>query len=195
MHQYLESDRQFELVMYIASLYIRKLPQGDQQAAILELATTWIDRGLEMVALLPPNHPRYHRHHFQVYYYQAEIQFVTGQMDLAYNLYFQANQFAKKARWQRFIYYTSGLMAIILTKQGEFARAERRLMTVLKYTDKYDDARAGALCLNHLAEVKKAQGDFGAARAFAERGKSRFKQLRMTREFKMMEQFLQTLDV
>lgn len=195
MHQHLQSDRQFELVMYIASLYIRKLPQENTQAVNLELSTRWIDRGLEMLALLPTNHPRYHRHQFQVYYYQAEIQLLTGQLSPAYDLYFQANQSAKKAHWQRFIHYTSGLMAIILTKQGEFTRAERRLMTVLKYTDKYGDARAGTLCLKHLAEVKKAKGDFIAARAFTERAKSGFKRLHMTIEFKMMEQFLQTLDV
>jgi toxin YhaV len=97
--------------------------------------------------------------------------------------------------WQRFIHYTSGLMAIILTKQGEFTRAERRLMTVLKYTGKYGDARAGTLCLKHLAEVKKAKGDLVATRAFAERAKSGFKRLRMSREFNAMEQFLQALDV
>jgi tetratricopeptide (TPR) repeat protein len=179
--------------LYIASQYIQKLPQPDTQATNLELATTWLDRGVEMVAVLPTNHPLYHRHHFQIYYYQAEIQLFTGQLDSAYDKYLQANQYAKKARWQRFIHYTSGWMAIILTKQGEFTRAERRLMTVLKYTDKYGDARAGTLCLKHLAEVKKAKGNIIEAREFAERAKSRFKRLRMSREFNVMEQLLQEL--
>jgi RecA/RadA recombinase len=195
IRQDLEIDRQFELAMYIASLYIRKLPQPDTQSANLELATTWIDRGLAILATLPINRPRYHRDYFQVHYYQAEIQFVTGQLPLAYDLYLQAHQFAKKAGWQRFIHYTSGLMAIILTKQGQFSEAERRLSKVLKQMDKYRDARAGNLCRKHLAAVHRAMGNTAAAMQFAKQAKSGFKRLGMIAEFKAMEEFLQALDV
>ncbi len=195
LRQDLAIDRQFELVMYIASLYIRKLPQPDTQAANLELANMWIDRGLAILATLPTDRSRYHRDYFQVYYYQAEIQFVTGQLPLAYDLYLQAHQFAKKAGWQRFIHYTSGLMAIILTKQGQFSEAERRLSKVLKQMDKYRDARAGTLCRKHLAVVHRSMGNTVAARKFAEQAKSGFKRLGMTAEFKAMEEFLQSLEV
>ncbi len=164
MHQNLEIDRQFELAMYIASLYIRKLSQPDTQAANLELAKMWIDRGLEILTTLTTDRSRYHRDYFQVYYYQSEIQFVTGQLTLAYDLYLQAHQFAKKAGWQRFIHYTSGRIAMILTKQGQFTEAKQRLIEVLKHLDRYHDARADTFCRKHLAEVNRAMGNTAAAR-------------------------------
>ncbi|NJR31692.1 MAG: ATP-binding protein [Chamaesiphon sp. CSU_1_12] len=195
IRQDLEIDRQFELALYIAALYIRKLPQLDTQAANAELATVWIDRGLEILTTLPADRSLYHRHYFQVYYYQAEIQFVTGQLDSAYNLYLQAHQFAQKAGWQRFIHYTSGWIAIILHKQGQFIEAERRLSKVLKQMDKYHDVRAATLCRKHLAEVNRSIGNTAAAKKFAKQAKSGFKRLGMTAEFKAMAEFLQALNI
>jgi RecA/RadA recombinase len=192
IRQDLEIDRQFELAMYIASLYIRKLPQPDTQAANLESAKMWIDRGLAILATLPTDRSRYHRDHFQVYYYQAELQFATGQLAVAYDLYLQAHQFAQKAGWQRFIHYTSGLMAIILAKQGQFSEAERRLSKVLKQMDKYRDVRAGTLCRKHLAQVNREIGNTAAAKKFAKQAKSGFKRLGMTAEFNAMEEFLKS---
>jgi RecA/RadA recombinase len=195
IRQDLEIDRQFELALYIAALYIRKLPQPDTQTANLELATAWIDRGLEILETLPADRSCYHRQYFQVYYYQAEIQSIAGELDLAYDLYLQAHQFAQQAGWQRFIHYTSGWIAIILSKQGQFIEAEQRLSKVLKQMDKYHDVRAGTLCRKHLAEVNRSIGNTAAAKKFAKQAKSRFKQLGMTAEFKAMEEFLQALNI
>ncbi|PSB56466.1 NB-ARC domain-containing protein [Chamaesiphon polymorphus] len=192
IRQNLEIDRQFELALYIAALYIRKLSQPDTQTANLELATAWIDRGLEILETLPADRSCYHRHYFQVYYNQAEIQSIAGELDSAYDLYLQAHQFAQNAGWQRFIHYTSGWIAIILHEQGQFIEAERHLSKVLKQMDKYHDVRAATLCRKHLAEVNRSIGNTAAAKRFAKQAKSRFKRLGMTVEFKAMAEFLES---
>ena len=190
--RFVDPDFQFDLAMYIASLYIRKLPPGD--AANLAVARTWIDRAMAILATIPVESPRYRHHYFQFYYYQAEIQVATGELDLAYDNYLQASQLAKQAGCQRFYHYSSGRIAIILAGRGEFKAAEKRLRQLLKGTDKYRDLRSGTICRIKLAEVKRATGDLPAARELAEQAKARFKRLGMTREMTGIDRFLKDLD-
>jgi hypothetical protein len=190
--RFVDLDFQFDLAMYIASLYIRKLPPGD--AANLALASMWIDRAMAILATIPVDSPRYHHHYFQFYYYQAESQVDTGELDLAYDNYLQASQLAKQAGCQRFFHYSSGRIAVILAGRGEFTAAEKRLRQLLKGTDKYRDLRSGTICRIKLAEIKKATGDLPAARELAEQAQARFKRLGMTREMAGIDRFLTELD-
>jgi hypothetical protein len=197
MHQHLPLIPEYDLAMYIASLYIRKLPQPDTQAANLESATAWIDRGIQILTALPINHPRYYRCYFQIHYYQGEIQFITNQLASAREQYQTANQLAKKAHCQRFIHFSSVRIAMIQIKEGqqtEMAEAENRLQKALKFTTQYHDCRAQAFCYKNLADVNKAQGKFSKAREFAEFAKTKFTDLQMHREAAMVDRFLQDLE-
>jgi LuxR family glucitol operon transcriptional activator len=190
MHQSLNLDIQFDLAMYIAALYIRQVPQERHRTPNLELAQTWIDRGAKMLADLPADA---HRYYFQVYYYQAEIQFVGGEINLAYDRYLHANQIADKSGLKRFFYFSSVRMAGILMKQGQLIEAEERLTKALKFTSEYRDRRGITFCQKNLAAVKQAQNDRIAARELGEQAKKGFKRLGMKQEVEEMERFLNEL--
>lgn len=190
LHEHLKPDVQFDLAMYIAALYIRQRPQNNDRAANLELAQTWSDRGTEILTRLSSPAAC---HQFQVYYYQAEIQCVAGQLAPAYDNYLLANQIAERFGLKRFFYFSSVRMAVILMQQKQFIEAETRLVKALKSTQAYGDRRGITFCLKNLADVKKAQKDAIAARELGEEAKKGFKRLRMKREEEMMAQFLQQL--
>ncbi|PSB01860.1 NB-ARC domain-containing protein [Merismopedia glauca] len=189
MQEHLKVEVQFDLAMYIAALYIRQHPKNGDLAANLELAQSWIDRGKQILATIP-NAPY---RQFQIYYYQAEIQCVTGELAPAYDCYLLANQIAEQSGLKRPFYFSSVRMAAILMQQKQFVEAETRLVNGLNCTREYKDSRGMLFCLKYLAEVKKAQKDAIAARELGEEAKNGFKKLRMKREEEMMEQFLQQL--
>jgi tetratricopeptide (TPR) repeat protein len=199
MQQSLDFDLQFDLVMYIAALYIRKLPKGD--ATHLAAAQTWLVRGASLLANLgatmlashPRKSPQQPRHNFQLHYYQAEIQFVRGELTLAYDNYLCANQLAKEYRFKRFFFASSVRMGIILIHQGKLPEAEERFKNALRRTTKYRDKRGTTFCQKNLADVNKAMGNPIVAKKYAERAKAGFDRLRMTREAAMMDKFLQEL--
>jgi hypothetical protein len=194
LHPHLSIDRQFDLMMYIACLRIRKPPSHPNRAADLASAQDWLDRGLAFLATFPTDHPRYHRSYFQFHYYQAEIHLIEGQTDLAYDHYQEANQIAKKAGSKRFTQFSSVRMAMILLQRGELAAAKKRLIAARKLTKEFHDRRAGTFCLKNLAEIEKAQGNLAKAQEFAEQAKANFKKLRMYREAAMVDRFLQDLN-
>lgn len=189
MQEHLKVEVQFDLAMYIAALYIRQRPKNGERAANLELAQNWIVRGKEILATIP--HAPYRL--FQIYYYQAEIQWVTGELALAYDCYLLANQIAERSGLKRPFYFSSGRMAVILMQRKQFVEAETRLVKALKSLREYGDRRALAFCYKLLAEAKKAQNDAIAARELAEEAKKEFKHLLMKREEEMMAQFLRQL--
>jgi tetratricopeptide (TPR) repeat protein/ABC-type dipeptide/oligopeptide/nickel transport system ATPase subunit len=191
MQQSLDFDLQFDLVMYIGSLHIRKLPKGD--ATHLAAAQTWLDLGTTMLASHPRKSPQQPRHNFQVHYYQAEIQFVSGKITLAYDNYLCANQLAKKHRFKRFFFASSARMGIILIHQGKLPEAEERFKNALKLTSKYQDRRGATFCQKNLADVNKAMGNPTVAKKYAQQAKDGFDSLGMNREAAMMEKFLQEL--
>jgi hypothetical protein len=194
LHPHLSIDRQFDLMMYIVCLRIRKPPSHPNRAADLASAKDWLDRGLAFLATFPTDHPRYHRSYFQFHYYQAEIHLFEGQTDLAYDRYQQANQIAKKAGSKRFIQFSSVRMALILLQRGELAAAEKRLIAARKLTAEFHDRRAGTFCLKNLAEIKKAQGNLVKAKELAEQAKKSFGELNMSREAGIVDRFLQELN-
>ncbi len=191
MQQSLDFDLQFDLVMYIAALYIRKLPKGD--VTHLASAQTWLDLGTTMLASHPRKSPQQPRHNFQVHYYQAEIQFVGGELSLAYDNYLCANQLAKKFRFKRFFFASSVRMGIILIHQGKLPEAEERFKNALNRTIKYRDKRGATFCQKNLADVNKVMGNPTIAKKYAQKAKAGFDRLRMTREAAMMDKFLQEL--
>jgi tetratricopeptide (TPR) repeat protein len=175
MQQSLDFDLQFDLVMYIAALYIRKLPKGD--ATHLAAAQTWLDLGTTMLASHPRKSPQQPRHNFQVHYYQAEIQFVSGKLTLAYDNYLCANQLAKKHRFERFFFASSARMGIILIHQGKLPEAEERFKNALRRTMKYRDKRGATFCQKNLADVNKAMGNPTVAKKYAQQAKDGFDSL------------------
>jgi tetratricopeptide (TPR) repeat protein len=191
MQQSLDFDLQFDLAMYIAALYIRKLPKGD--ATHLAAAQTWLDLGTTMLASHPHKSPQQPRHNFQVHYYQAEIQFVRGELSLAYDNYLCANQLAKEYRFKRFFCASSVRMGIILIHQGKLPEAEERFKNALRRTIKYGDRRGATFCQKNLADVNKAMGNPTVAKKYAQQAKAGFDNLLMNREAAMMEKFLQDL--
>jgi ABC-type oligopeptide transport system ATPase subunit len=194
LHPHLSIDRQFDLMMYIVCLRIRKPPSHPNRATDLASAKDWLERGLKFLATFPTHHPRYHRSYFQFYYYQAEIHLIEGQTDLAYDHYQQANQIAKKAGSKRFLQFSSVRMALILVQRGELAEAEKRLSAARELTQAFHDRRADTFCLKNLAEIKKAQGNFVKAKEFADQAKASFHQLGMFREAGIVDRFLQDLN-
>ncbi len=199
MQQSLDFDLQFDLAMYIGSLHIRKLPKGD--ATHLAAAQTWLVRGASLLANLgttmlashPRKSPQQPRHNFQVHYYQAEIQFVSGELTLAYDNYLCANQLAKEYGFKRFFFASSVRMGIILIHQGKLPEAEERFKNALRHTIKYRDKRGTTFCQKNLADVNKAMSNPTIAKKYAERAKAGFDSLVMTREAAMMDKFLQDL--
>jgi hypothetical protein len=153
------------------------------------LAQSWIDRGKEILATIP-NAPY---RQFQIYYYQAEIQCVTGELAPAYDCYLLANQIAERSGLKRPFYFSSVRMAAILMQQKQFVEAEMRLVNGLNCTREYKDSRGTLFCLKYLAEVKKAQKEAIAAIEFAKEAHQGFQERGMKREEEMMAQFLRQL--
>lgn len=191
-HHNLSRAIQFDLAMYIAALYIRKQSYPQDQADHFQSAKIWLERGKQILEhnSTEPSPP----HFFQLYYYQAELEFRSGQQNQAYHNYIQAEKLAKKAKCQRFSYYASGRIGLILAERGQLTEAEKYLQKLLQATEKYHDLRAGNICRFMLANVKKQQGNWKIAQEYAQQAKSRFMRLNMRREMDQVDHFLQSLE-
>lgn len=191
-HHNLNRAVQFDLAMYIAALYIRKQSHPQDQANYFQSASIWLESGKEILEhnSAEPSPP----HFFQLYYYQAELEFCSGEQSKAYTNYIQAEKLARKAKCQRFSYYASGRIGLILAQRGHLAEAEKYLKKLLQATEKYHDLRAGNICRFMLADVKKQQGDWKIAQEYAQEARSRFMKLKMKRETDQVDEFLRSLE-
>jgi LuxR family glucitol operon transcriptional activator len=201
MKDNLDIHVRFDLMMYIASLYIRRIKLNDEQKIRdLELAQELIDRGQRILV----NFPKKDRHNFQFHYYQGEIQINKSELPNdqltnnnylteAYNNYTCAYDIADRNGFKRYRCLSNARMSYVLARQGRFSEAEPKLIDCIKWGGKYHDRRGTAMCLKGLAKVKKALNKREESREVGEKAKEIFHQLGMVNEVQEVETFLHQL--
>jgi Effector-associated domain 4/NB-ARC domain/MalT-like TPR region len=146
----------FDIALHLASLYIRQ-----QQSPPLDfcLAHQWLDTANQ---LLDGDKER-----SQILYYQAEIEYCSGNYHEAKRLYQQTKQLAAEIGFTRLTTYANSRRAICAIALRELEEALSIVKDVLQAAQTNQDRRSIALSQYYLAIIERDRGNLTTAKDWA----------------------------
>lgn len=162
--------------------------QVHQQDAIA--AQQWLNEVSKLQQRISEDDPLYPKISIQLFYYQGELNFHQQNFLKAKAFHEKVFQAAKALGWQRSMIFSQIWLALVAIKLGELQEAESLLESAFPLVTIQRDRRCLAFSKRAFARLKQAQGDWKAAKYWANLAREDFRQLRMPREAAEMDDLL-----
>ncbi|NJR31618.1 MAG: hypothetical protein HC778_00505 [Chamaesiphon sp. CSU_1_12] len=170
----------FDIALHLASLYIRQ-----QQSPPFDfcLAHQWLETANQLLDN--------QKERSQILYYQAEIEYRSGNYRESKRLYQQTKQLAAEIGFTRLTSYANSRMAISAIALRELEEALKIFQDVLQTAQFHQDRRSIALSQYYLAIIERDRGNRITARDWAEQAITNLDRLFMQQESGNMKGLLQ----
>jgi LuxR family glucitol operon transcriptional activator len=165
----------FDLALHLASLYTR---QPQSQPLDFRQARQWLDTAKQ----LSDND----KERSQILYYQAEIEYRSGNYREAKTLYEQTKQLAAAIGFNRLTTYANSRVAIAAIALRELEEALKIFQAVLNVAEIHQDRRSIALSQHYLAIIERDRDYPIEAKMWAQKAMLNFEHLLMKQEAAMM---------
>jgi hypothetical protein len=182
-------DLRFEIAIQIAPLYIRQ-----QQSPPLDFvpAHQWLKTASSLLDICSDQRKiDWYRSH--ILYYQAEIEYLTGNYAQAQRLYLSTKQIAQEIGFQRLTNLARSRLAVTASKLGDLDETSSLLLEALQAAQLNQDRRSIALCQYHLAIVEIDRGNFTIGKTWAEQAITNLDRLFMQQESANLKTLLSQL--
>jgi tetratricopeptide (TPR) repeat protein len=153
-------------------------------------ANQWFNQVIELQQKIPPDDPKHSRITIQILYYRGELQFKLENFPKAKECYEKALNLAQSINWQRSIIFLQVWLGLVAIELRQLQKAESLLEETFPLVKLNGDRRCLAFSKRAFAKLKKAQGDWQAAKHWAASAREDFRNLRMRREAAEMNDFL-----
>lgn len=153
-------------------------------------ADRWFSKLSEIQARIDSSDSNAPRRSIQIDYYRGEFYFNQQKFIEAQKSYEKALQKAQDIGWHRAVTFLRIWLALVAIEVSKLDRAESLLEESFPSVNVNGDRRCLAFCKRAFALLKKAQGDWIAAKRWAASAREDFRQLLMRREMTEMDDFL-----
>ena len=183
-HKSSESTLPFDVMTTLVFLYINQ-EQFDQAREWLAKSENWLERF---------DGERYTCERLQIYllYYQAQICLNTNELEQAKKLYDETLLKAESIGWRLGIIYIYDWLASVAIERGNLEEAESWLNRGWSEAKDNNDKRCIAAYKYAFARLEKARMNLVKCRHWAELAKVDFEHLKMLRDVKKINTFIQS---